>query len=396
MMAVTSRVRGFLGGVTNDIPRSNQRWNPFHHGSVPCYDDNHNCCVHKSTMRLYGLADWRDAFGIFKEDDDDDDDDDVQQQQQPQQQQQQRTTMVPIHLVPSHQVALQGETKYFQFQTKQELRLFERAVDHNYGIFGLGLCIETDPCNDSNNNDDTNNFLLQQDDGDTRTHDTDFADSAFLLDKIPLLEIIDYENMNLGIDFGVFCKAQVVGRAQLIRYLDTTEKEHSNDNYNYNDDDDDDEPPMAICSEIYDETETHFTLEEVNIMAKEMVEMIGTIADQEEEQQEEVDPLGVTSDQDDAETETRKHRFQQALRDAFQSDSQGYLFLPTTETKGIRSWKELSAFSWAAFSTGTDLPLEETYRLHAMDMNRIATRIQLASFWLADKVVALEENSSRK
>ncbi|KAG7371766.1 hypothetical protein IV203_017908 [Nitzschia inconspicua] len=374
-IAVASCVRGFLGGVTNDIPRSN------HHRSVPCYDNNHNYCVHESTMRLYGLADWRDAVGIFKEDDDDDN---VLQQQQ-------QHTMVPLHLVPSHQVALQGETKYFQFRTKQELRLFQQAVDHNHGIFGLGLCIETEPCNNHNNDNDndTNNFLLQQDDNDTHTHDADFAESAFLLDKIPLLEIIDYKNMNLGIDLGVFCKAQVVGRAQLIRYLDTTEKEHSNDN----DNDDDDEPPMAICSEIYDETETHFTLEEVNTMAKEMVEMIGTIADQEEEQE---DPLGITSDRDDVETETRKHRFQQALRDAFQSDSQGYLLLPTTETQGIRSWKELSAFSWAAFSTGTDLPMEETYRLHAMNMNRIATRIQLASFWLADKVVALEENSSRK
>lgn len=309
-------------------------------------------CRHSSpsSSQLFGLAEWRDAASL----------EEINLHRE-----------VPLHLVPSEQVALPGETKYFQFQTQQELRLFQQSMDHTHGIFGLGLLVEANELVDYGGSRSSSSAV--EDD-----REDDVSD-AFLLDTFPLMEIVDYKNMNLGVDLGVFCTAQVVGRARLGSYgsIESEDEDGSSE-----------VQTIAICSEVHDEPETHFSLEEVNTMAREVVEMIGRISDQE------IEAAVAISREEDEEVERRAHRFQSALREAFQSDSQGYL-LREKVRPGIRTWKELAAISWAAFSSSTDFSWEESYRLHAMDMDRVSTRMQLASFWLADKVVEVENASTK-
>jgi hypothetical protein len=279
---------------------------------------------------LHGLSEWRDEVSEHKE--------------------------VPLHLVPSSEVPLPGETKYFQFQTKAELRLFQQAMDKHHGIFGLGL------------------IVAQQDDGETG--DRQSQQEETMLETFALMEILDCKNMNLGVDLGVFCTAQAVGRASLLKLKDYHRKEIAESSEIKG-------PLVAECMEYLDDPESHFSLEEVNTMAKDVVEMIAMISQKEQRSME--------HGEDTHDTEARTDRFQMALRDVYVTDTQGYT-MPSKTAPGLRSWKELNAISWAAFSSSTTRQWEETHRLHALDMQRITTRIQLASFWLSDVLVDAESN----
>ncbi|KAL3921321.1 MAG: hypothetical protein SGILL_002809 [Bacillariaceae sp.] len=295
------------------------------------------------SSQLFGISEWRDEAACSAGGDD------------------MMKREVPLHLMPSSEVAIPGETKYFQFQTESELRLFQQAMDRHHGIFGLGLMVTKEEDH------------FEPIDGQLKEEDVDEEEQATMVQKIALMEIVDYKNMNLRVDLGVFVEAQVVGRATSLAVEEYESKQEKNGSCG---------TLMAECIECLDEPETHFTLEQVNSMAEDMVELIAKISHEEESS------LECSVEEEDC--DTRRDRFQKAVRDVYVTDSHGYT-MPSMSKPGLRSWKELSAISWAAFSSSSSYQWEETHRLYALDMPRIATRIQLASFWLSDLLVQAEQ-----
>lgn len=279
---------------------------------------------------------------------------------------------VPVMNVTPDQVVLQGEKKYFQFQSDDELRLFQRALDRNHGIFGLGVIIRED------------------DDGDD-----------VMMNKIQLMEITEY-NMNLGVDFGIFCTAQAVGRASILNLLDNNESGTSVDERNSIE-----EPLIAICEEHFDNQEAYFSMEDTNQMARSVVEVIANLSDKEQDvirkecsDGHDVEILHVVDDDkeddyDDYE-ETRKDRFVQAFINSMEADSQGYISNSPPTREGVLSWKEMNAISWAAFSSALTPSEDEMYRLHAMDQDTITDRLKLATYWLSDVVQEVEQKFSSR
>jgi hypothetical protein len=281
----------------------------------------------------------------------------------------------------SHQVTLQGEKKYFQFHSRDELRIFQQAIDCNHGIFGLG-------------------FIIREEDGDD-----------VMMNTMQLMEITEY-NMNLGVDFGIFCTAQTVGRASVRTILDKNDPDtttspdiesSSTENRSVT--------VVCECEEQFDDHETYYTLEDANKMARDVVDLIGNVSAIEQgvslRSLTNDDDNGVDYDNDNNDDdnddedddceeseETRQGRFHQAYRAAIDSDSQGYIYDSSSrEGKPLLSWKQMNAISWAAFSSHSNLAIDETYRLHAMDMGTITNRLKLATYWLSDVLLDAEETS---
>jgi len=276
---------------------------------------------------------------------------------------------------------LQGEKKYFQFHSRDELRIFQQAIDCNHGIFGLG-------------------FIIREEDGDD-----------VMMNTMQLMEITEY-NMNLGVDFGIFCTAQTVGRASVRTILDKNDPDtttspdiesSSTENRSVT--------VVCECEEQFDDHETYYTLEDANKMARDVVDLIGNVSDIEQgvslRSLTNDDDNGVDYDNDNNDDdnddedddceeseETRQGRFHQAYRAAIDSDSQGYIYDSSSrEGKPLLSWKQMNAISWAAFSSHSTLAIDETYRLHAMDMGTITNRLKLATYWLSDVLLDAEETS---
>lgn len=267
---------------------------------------------------------------------------------------------LPLMLVNSEEVVLQGEKKCFQFTRYDELRIFQRAVDYNQGIFGLGLVSEEDEA---------------------------------ILERILLMEILD-SKMDLGVDYGIFCEAKVVGRATILKVVTAPVDASTVEDV-------DKEPVTVICAEYFDKQEECYGLDDAVEMASRIMAVITDLSGREEA----TFPSCQTSDDDDnddndenEENETRIVRFHQAIHAAYESDSQGYV-CPTEHSRKDAtsatswSWKEVNAISWAAFSSSLTPKMDATYRLHAMDMQLVSNRLQLATYWLAD--VLSEVDSSR-
>jgi len=206
--------------------------------------------------------------------------------------------------------------------------------------------------------------------------------------------------MNLGVDFGIFCTAQAVGRASLLSLVDNNVGSSIDENSSTN------KSLIAICEDLPDGQEIQYSLEDVNEMAKSVLEIMTKLSDKEQnctENDHDVKILydisninELDSDEEDDDKETRYHRFARAYLDALDSDSQGYI-TSTPIKEGVLSWKEMNAISWAAFSSSVIPSENETMRLHAFDQIRTIDRLKLASYWLADifKEVEQESNSSR-
>lgn len=87
-------------------------------------------------------------------------------------------------------------------------------------------------------------------------------------------------------------------------------------------------------------------------------------------------------DIDDAVCVDRHERFRQAYETALATDTQGYR---VTDDTGDRSAQELTAVSWAAFCSDL-LPSEEsTFRIQALDSDKLFERLKLASQMLREK-----------
>lgn len=120
----------------------------------------------------------------------------------------------------------------------------------------------------------------------------------------------------------------------------------------------------------------------------------------EEEEEEEDD-----DDDDDLEINDRVAQFHQAFEDAKETDNQGYILPPTTasdnlsqtdeEAARLRSPKDLTAISWAAFCTGPKDNSKESIKrqaiqIQALDMTNVIQRMQLASAMLREEQKSLK------
>ena len=86
---------------------------------------------------------------------------------------------------------------------------------------------------------------------------------------------------------------------------------------------------------------------------------------------------------DDDDAPTREERYDEAYKNALESDSQGYF--SSNDSKGGRSAQELTAISWAAFSTEGADELDAPYRLQALDTDDLIERLKLGMFLLNEK-----------
>ena len=322
--------------------------------------------------RLNGISGWRDADYLIANNDD------LVQYSDNVSTTISTTRQIHTIIVPSDQVTLQGEKKYFQFHSRDELRLFQQAIDCNHGIFGLG-------------------FIIREEDGDD-----------VMMNTIQLMEITEY-NMNLGVDFGIFCTAQTVGRASVRTILDKEDDHDTTTTFPDDESSSTENRSLTVtceCEEQFDDQETYYSLEDANKMARDVVDLIGNVSDIEQSVSlksltnnydsgnDDDDDDDDDDDNDEECEETRQGRFHQAYRAAIDSDSQGYIYDSSSgEEKPLLSWKQMNAISWAAFSSHSTLAIDETYRLHAMDMGTITSRLKLASYWHADVILDAEETS---
>ena len=122
--------------------------------------------------------------------------------------------------------------------------------------------------------------------------------------------------------------------------------------------------------------------------------------DDEEDDEEEEDD----DEDDDSDTLDRVAQFQEAFESAKETDNQGYILQPTTtndnlsekdEKVKLRSPKDLTAISWAAFCTGPNDNSKESIKrqaiqIQALDMTNVIQRMQLASAMLREEQKSLK------
>jgi hypothetical protein len=242
----------------------------------------------------------------------------------------------PVNILPfpSKEIMLQGQTRYLQFVEKEHVRLFQQSLDENEGIFGMGLLM----------------------------HDGN------VLSTMPLLEIESY--MRGGDDLGVFCKVKVVGRATVHKVTDESTM-------------------SALCSEHFDTDD-----QETNMFGTECsnYEDANDLADSVESLIAEMSAIEKIRGIDQV---NRLERYQEAYEKALESDMQGYVEGPYQQLFcHQRSWKELAAVSWAAYSTSFAQEDDATFRLNAMKFSSITERLDLAAHWLSDVRQDVEQSIS--
>ena len=324
-------------------------------------------CNEAISTRLNGIAEWRDfPSGITFDGDNHDEAYDILNYGS-------SARRVPVVCVTPGQAVLQGEKKYIQFHSNDELRIFQQAFDRNHGIFALGVIISE--------------------------HVEKEESDEIVMSKLQLMEIKDY-NMNLGVDFGIFCTAQAVGKATLLSLLSSEQHSSGDEEKAAND------SLIAICEERFDRQETHFTIEDANEIAKSVLQLMTQLSDTEQENSDDTlsnnHDVRILRDVNNSEEEdyddyedTRYCRFAHAYLESLDSDSHGYISNEPME-EGMLSWKEMNAISWAAFSSDL-IPSEEgTMRLHAFDQDRVIDRLKLASYWLADILEEVKQKSSSR
>mmetsp|Transcript_20616 Transcript_20616/g.30989 ORF Transcript_20616/g.30989 Transcript_20616/m.30989 type:complete len:324 (-) Transcript_20616:17-988(-) len=249
---------------------------------------------------------------------------------------------IPLVLRNSKQVSLPGELKYLQLTTNEEIRAFQKAVDRHQSILGLGLCT----------------VEMEEDD--------------IIHETVAVLEIQDYNLM--GDQFGVFLKAQVVGRATMLEILDI------------NDNDRNPRPSsqlvqtncvMARCQGKFDHS-LYADDDEKLKKANQIADMIeSSICDTSDVEQSILQNGNIDDD-----VTSRLKRFQSAYTLALQQQQD--CRNENGHPKQQRSWSELYAISWAAFATAENVETDAFYRLQAMDMDCLLNRLKLAMYWLND------------
>ena len=88
----------------------------------------------------------------------------------------------------------------------------------------------------------------------------------------------------------------------------------------------------------------------------------------------------------------RRGRYRQAYQVALSTDTQGYSVSGSTGSdSGQLSAQELTATSWAAFCSEIVPEEDATYRIQALDTDKLFERLKLAAFMLREKKASLEK-----
>jgi len=248
----------------------------------------------------------------------------------------------PLGVLPtrSKDVLLQGQSRYLQLVDEHQIELFQRAIDNHGGVLGTGLLM--------------------------------FGDNGDVLPTMPLVEIQSY----MTTDYGVFCKVRAVGRAAVLQRQKRSPESVVTEKYDQNDEE-------VIPDYGYD---SNYDL--ANDMADQIKNHLIALT-----KIEEADDESSESNLNEKKEDTRWERYQSAYRNALDADQQGYV-VASGEASTRRSWKELAAVSWAAFSTSSCPDKDATFRLNAMNSVSVTERLDLAMYWLSDLRSELENATS--
>jgi hypothetical protein len=371
--------------VVNCISKHSTTTGSYHYDCYSC------CCQSEYQSRLYGIEQWRDLPETIWNDSDEDDVIQV------------RT--VPILTRESQNLLLQGQTLHLPLTEADDIRVFQRAMQDNERIFGMGLL-------EYHDHDEDDDVYDDDDDDDDENHG---ETTTTFLQTIPLLEIQDYK---LETRDRSYCIAKVVGRAGVHKILQETEDPHKSNSYNQ-------QPIAVLCTETFD-TFQESNLEKANTLASLIENLIADTSDIEESYRRHRSKRRAGDDESSWRNQDHRHpprhddgstrmrRYQAAYQSALENDSQGYLLPPgamsssssstSTSTSSSlsvpvaaaaaatsRSWQELTAISWAAFASGACLADDSTFRLSALDMDCVSNRLQLAVYWLSDVRFEVEQ-----
>mmetsp|Transcript_10226 Transcript_10226/g.15703 ORF Transcript_10226/g.15703 Transcript_10226/m.15703 type:complete len:345 (+) Transcript_10226:153-1187(+) len=259
----------------------------------------------------------------------------------------------PICILPfgSEESLLQGQTKELQLYEDRFLKLFDKVMNEHESVVAMGL-------------------MSEEDQG--------------LYHAVPICEVIDYNNM--GGELGIFLTIRCVGRAEL---LDIRQ----------------DDPYLILdCIEIVDEGSPKTNIS--NVVADDIENMVKALHDIEERLSERLEDqakegtlpesISVYQSSDDFydgddDGPNRLQRYSEAVQKALDSDAQGY-FSPIAddETQENRSTQELTAISWAAFSTESTNELDDFYRVQALATRDLLDRLKLGLLLLNEKFKLVE------
>merc|ERR1712151_603103 len=301
------------------------------------------------------------------------------------------STILPreICIIPlsCENVITQGETKRLHLNKEKDIKAFETIMKDYNGVFGLGLVL-------NNKNDSYYS-----------------PPSTQQLKPIPICEITSYSKID---KFGIFCTIRVVSRGSILRIL-----QHNKLSF----------VMKASCIEKFDTCIEKDKFDLANVLASNIENFVETLSRLEGQL------VGVTSlsssghhtltytdddddddNGDDNNESSFKKSFQKAFKNAKDADCQGYQMLTqqllnSEFNKGKRTIHDLTAISWAAFSSssskyhqnivkrktnknGSILDEKEiivTAKVQALSSNTLLGRLHLGLMLLRHKKKVLEE-----
>jgi len=269
------------------------------------------------------------------------------------------------------EILIQGETKELCLYEDRFHQLFEKAQASHAGVVAMGL----------------------------------IAPPAGILQVMPLCEIEAFTRMpgqtEFGTDFCIMATIRVVGRASLIHVVEEDVLEgieylkgwcvEMNDEMNV----------VGSGSSDAEENKDERMLKSGNEIAK-LLEVVmdsiieledqlavldggeagdeGVLNDDDDEKEDEEE-----DDDDDDELDTRRSRFERAYQIAKSTDMQGYKTTSESDEKNNRSIQDLTALSWAYFSTEENPEDIFIYKLRAMECDDLCERLQIALKMLKER-----------
>lgn len=401
-----------------------------------------------SRHRLYGIQEWRDQayeehYTLEA----------YQQANTDQQQQPKIPATVPILPFPFTDILMQGQRKQLNLYEKRFHDLFTDAMDNHHGMVGMGLLlgqgmITTMPLCEIESftrlgNVDENEYV---DKGDGMGNGSIFvtiravsrakiAEDDLMQEtpyfKAKVVEVTD-EPVSLEVEDNVGLKEKgngdnkVLGESSPIQVgslvastienlmvslssmehklnevkatkkeatttATTTAPQKKDDAVANNEDNDDREMNTRLEAARLEELFMKDSTEGVDLESNASSENDGD--DYEEDDADE--------DEDDLDVVDRVTQFEAAFESAKESDNQGYILQPSTVTDNLsssnknenvlRTPKDLTAISWAAFCTGEpDNVQRQAIQIQALDMTNVIQRLQLASAMLREEQMKLK------
>lgn len=399
-----------------------------------------------SSHRLYGIQEWRDQayeehYTLEA----------YQQANTDQQQQPKIPATVPILPFPFTDILMQGQRKQLNLYEKRFHDLFTDAMDNHHGMVGMGLLlgqgmITTMPLCEIESftrlgNVDDNEYV---DKGDGMGNGSIFvtiravsrakiAEDDLMQEtpyfKAKVVEVTD-EPVSLEVEDNVGLKEKgngdnkVLGESSPIQVgslvastienlmvslssmehklneVKATKKEATttattaqkkDDAVANNEDNNDREMNTRLEAARLEELFMKDSTEGIDLESN-------ASSDNNEDDEEEEDD---DEDEGDLDVVDRVTQFETAFESAKESDNQGYILQPSTATDNLsssnkndnvlRTPKDLTAISWAAFCTGEpDNIQRQAIQIQALDMTNVIQRLQLASAMLREEQMSLK------